>query len=72
MNASTTPNPASASTSNITLGWNAMPAYGEIMTELRGVNHMEMPSINAPATKTNLFMESFWNTVRSQFLAMAA
>lgn len=55
-----------------TLGWNAMPAYGESMSELKGLSHLEMPASSAPAARTNLFMESFWNSVRSQFLALAA
>ncbi|MBE7493497.1 MAG: hypothetical protein HS117_12915 [Verrucomicrobiaceae bacterium] len=55
-----------------TPGWNAMPAYGEVMTELHGLQAMDMPASSAPAAKTNLFMESFWSCVRSQFLALAA
>jgi hypothetical protein len=49
-----------------------MPAYGEVLSELKGIQFTEIPSIQAPASKTNLFMESFWNTVRGQLLALAA
>jgi hypothetical protein len=64
---------SSSSTANETsLGWNHMPAYGEVMSELKGIEFMGIPSMQAPASKTNLFMESFWNSVRGQFLALAA
>jgi hypothetical protein len=42
------------------------------MSELRGIEFTEIPAMQAPASKTNLFMESFWNTVRGQMLALAA
>jgi len=54
------------------LGWNHLPAYGEVMNELRGIEFTGIPSMQAPTSKTNLFMESFWNTVRGQMLAHAA
>jgi len=63
---------AQATTTEPSLGWNSMPAYGEVMSELKGIQFTQIPSIQAPASKTNLFMESFWNTVRGQFLALAA
>ncbi|MBL9130768.1 MAG: hypothetical protein JNG86_10290, partial [Verrucomicrobiaceae bacterium] len=45
---------------------------GEVMSELKGLSHLDMPASGAPAARTNLFLESFWNSVRSQFLAIAA
>jgi hypothetical protein len=63
---------STAAASDITLGWNAMPAYGEIMQELRGLEYMDMPAPKAPAAKTNLFLESFWSSIRHNFIAMAA
>ena len=65
--------PSSSTAANETsLGWNHMPAYGEVMSELKGIEFTGIPSMQAPASKTNLFMESFWNSVRGQFLALAA
>ena len=64
--------PSATSAADLTLGWNAMPAYGEIMQELRGLDYMDMPAPKAPAAKTNLFMESFWSSIRLNLLAMAA
>ncbi len=72
MNAFSPSSHAQATTTEPSLGWNAMPAYGEVMSELKGIQFTEIPSIQAPASKTNLFMESFWNTVRGQLLALAA
>ena len=63
---------ASAASNETSLGWNHMPAYGEVMSELKGIEFTGIPSMQAPASKTNLFMESFWNSVRGQFLALAA
>ena len=64
--------PSSNSSNETSLGWNHMPAYGEVMSELKGIEFTGIPSMQAPASKTNLFMESFWNSVRGQFLALAA
>ena len=72
MNTFTPSSHAQATTTEPSLGWNSMPAYGEVMSELKGIQFTQIPSIQAPASKTNLFMESFWNTVRGQFLALAA
>lgn len=72
MNAFTSSPATQYNTSETSLGWNSMPAYGEVMSELKGIQFTQIPSIQAPASKTNLFMESFWNTVRGQFLALAA
>jgi hypothetical protein len=63
---------AATSAAEMTLGWNAMPAYGEIMQELRGLDYMDMPAPKAPAAKTNLFLESFWSSIRHNLIAMAA
>jgi len=72
MNTFTSSPTTQTTTSQTSLGWNAMPAYGEVRSELKGIQFTEIPSIQAPASKTNLFMESFWNTVRGQLLALAA
>ena len=72
MNAFTSSPSTQNTTSNTSLGWNAMPAYGEIMQELRGLDYMDMPAPKAPAAKTNLFLESFWSSIRHNLLAMAA
>ena len=59
-----------------TLGWNTMPAYGEVMSDLYGAQYVALeapaPRCPAPAAPTNLFLENFWSTVRNQFIAMAA
>jgi len=72
MNTFTSSPPSATSAADMTLGWNAMPAYGEIMQELRGLDYMDMPAPKAPAAKTNLFLESFWSSIRNNLLAMAA
>ena len=73
MNTFTSSNaPAATSAADMTLGWNALPAYGEIMQELRGLDYMDMPAPKAPAAKTNLFLESFWSSIRLNLIAMAA
>lgn len=72
MNAFASSHSPAAEPSDITLGWNAMPAYGEIMQELRGLDYMDMPAPKAPAAKTNLFLESFWSSIRHNLIAMAA
>jgi hypothetical protein len=72
MNTFTTSSPSQNTASEPSLGWNSMPAYGEVMSEMKGIQFTQIPSIQAPASKTNLFMESFWNTVRGQLLALAA
>lgn len=72
MNAFASSHSPTAESSDITLGWNAMPAYGEIMQELRGLDYMDMPAPKAPAAKTNLFLESFWSSIRHNLIAMAA
>lgn len=75
----TTASAASLSTAEaseeVTLGWNTMPAYGEVMTELFGAQQVtfEAPSTRpAPVATTSLFLENFWSTVRNQFVALAA
>ena len=30
------------------LGWNHMPAYGEVMSELKGLNHLDIHAPLAP------------------------
>ena len=72
MNSSSSHSPVTSPASDISLGWNAMPAYGEIMQELRGLDYMDMPAPKAPAAKTNLFLESFWSSIRHNLIAMAA
>ena len=39
---------------------------------LRGLDYMDMPAPKAPAAKTNLFLESFWSSIRHNLIAMAA
>jgi hypothetical protein len=72
MNTFASSNSPATQSSDLTLGWNAMPAYGEIMQELRGLDHMELPAPKAPAAKTNLFLESFWSSIRLNLIAMAS
>jgi len=73
MNTFTSSNaPTATSAADMTLGWNALPAYGEIMQELRGLDYMDMTAPKAPAAKTNLFLESFWSSIRLNLIAMAA
>ena len=63
MNTSTT-SPSAATTPDTTLGWNAMPAYGEVMQELRGLNHLDIHAPLAPEPRANnALIESFWNSL---------
>ena len=45
-----------------TLGWNTMPAYGEVMSDLYGALHLEPMAPIAPAPRAgNALLTSFWN-----------
>ncbi|MGV3661111.1 MAG: hypothetical protein ACO1TE_13065 [Prosthecobacter sp.] len=45
----------------ITLGWKAMPAYGEVMTTLVGTAHTDMLSTLKLEKKS--VISSFWSTL---------
>ena len=47
-------------TEEVTLGWHAMPAYGEVMTELFGV---KQAAFEAPGSSLSQMLTSFWGTV---------
>jgi hypothetical protein len=53
-------NTTSSTTSNeeVTLGWNAMPAYGEVMNTLIGTDHTNVTSTLKLENKGVL--KSFW------------
>lgn len=48
-------------TAEVTLGWNAMPAYGEVMTTLVGTSHTDVASTLKLEKKS--FLTSFWSTL---------
>lgn len=45
----------------VTLGWNSMPSYGEVMNTLVGTNETDIASTIKLTTKTVL--SSFWSTL---------
>ncbi|MDI1312647.1 hypothetical protein [Prosthecobacter sp.] len=51
----------SAIAPQITLGWNAMPAYGEVMTQVIGTAHTDLKS-SISLGKMNV-LKSFWSTL---------
>jgi hypothetical protein len=66
--------PSSSTAANETsLGWNHMPAYGEVMSELRGLNHLDINAPLAPEPRANnLLIESFWNCLTRSNTQVAA
>jgi hypothetical protein len=64
---------AQATTTEPSLGWNAMPAYGEVLSELRGLTHLDIQAPLAPEPRANnMLIESFWNSlIRSNMVAAA-
>ncbi len=44
----------------VALGWHAMPAYGEVMTELFGV---KQAAFEAPGSSLSQMLTSFWGAV---------
>ncbi len=52
-----------ASNEVITLGWNSMPAYGEVMTQLVGTSHTDVMSSMKAENKSVL--NSFWSMLSS-------
>ena len=55
------------------LGWQAMPAYGEVMSGLLGLNHLDIHEPLAPEPRANnLLIESFWSTLGRQTMMEAA
>jgi len=73
MNAFTSSPAAQNTTSNTSLGWNAMPAYGEVLSELSGLTHLDIHAPLAPEPRANnVLIESFWNSlIRSNMVAAA-
>lgn len=61
---STSSTTASASNNNeMTLGWKAMPAYGEVMTTLVGTAHTDI--LSTLKTEKKSIISSFWSTLSS-------
>ncbi len=60
MNSNTTSSAASK-TAELTLGWKAMPAYGEVMTTLIGTAHTDVASSMRLEKKS--ILSSFWSTL---------
>ncbi|HRH98613.1 MAG TPA: hypothetical protein PLB55_21905 [Prosthecobacter sp.] len=54
---------SSALNNEITLGWNSMPAYGEVMTKVIGTSHTDVKS-SLNLEKKGL-MSSFWSMLSS-------
>ena len=54
---------STASNNEITLGWNSMPAYGEVMTKVIGTSHTDVKS-SLNLEKKGL-MSSFWSMLSS-------
>lgn len=52
---------STASNKEITLGWNAMPAYGEVMPRLIGTAHTDVESSISLSKKSVL--KTFWSTL---------
>jgi len=52
---------ATAQNNEISLGWSAMPAYGEVMHNLVGTSHTDVSSTLKLAGKGVL--SSFWSTL---------
>jgi hypothetical protein len=50
-----------ASNKEITLGWNSMPAYGEVMTQVIGTSHTDVKSSISLGSKSVL--KTFWSTL---------
>jgi hypothetical protein len=50
-----------------------MPAYGEVMSELRGLNHLDIHAPLAPEPRANnLLIESFWSALNRSNTMVAA
>lgn len=52
---------STASNQEITLGWNSMPTYGEVMPHLIGTAHTDVKSSIGLGKKSVL--KSFWTTL---------
>lgn len=52
---------ASSNNSEMTLGWKAMPAYGEVMPTLIGTAHTDILSTLKAEKKS--IISSFWSTL---------
>lgn len=52
---------AAAKNEEITLGWKAMPAYGEVMPTLIGTAHTDVASTMKLGKKS--ILGSFWSTL---------
>ena len=52
---------STASNKEITLGWNSMPAYGEVMPRLIGTAHTDVESSISLSKKSVL--KTFWSTL---------
>lgn len=62
-----------STTTEPALGWLAMPAYGEVMNGLLGLNHLDIHAPLAPEPRANnLIIESFWSTLGRQAMMEAA
>ncbi|MCF7785652.1 MAG: hypothetical protein K9N47_05985 [Prosthecobacter sp.] len=59
MNTNTTS--STASNKEVTLGWNSMPAYGEVMTQVIGTAHTDVKS-SISLGKTSV-LKTFWSTL---------
>lgn len=52
---------AASKNAEVTLGWNSMPAYGEVMTTLIGSAHTDVASSLKLQKKS--ILASFWSTL---------
>ena len=60
MNANTTSSPSASNKEN-TLGWNSMPAYGEVMPQVIGTAHTDVKSSISLGKQSVL--KTFWSTL---------
>ncbi len=52
---------SSANNAEVTLGWKAMPAYGEVMPTLIGTAHTDI--LSTLKTEKKSILSSFWSTL---------
>lgn len=57
----TTSSSTAAATTETTLGWKSMPAYGEVMPRLVGTAHTDITSTLKLEKKS--ILSSFWSTL---------
>ena len=60
-----TTNHLTSETPEITLGWTTMAAYGEVMPDLIGAQHLSIPApLAGDPRENNGLLTSFWDAFR--------